>query len=91
MYEIIPKQSKKNNENQIEKEDEVKIENYIIEKSPFSFYVDDIRYEKFTLEELQNFKSLEYLFEKEKREIKTVVDLDKKDDSILYEKDVKQK
>ena len=91
LYEIIPKQSKKNNENQIEKEDEVKIENYIIEKSPFSFYVDDIRYEKFTLEELQNFKNLEDLFEKEKREIKTVVDLDKKDDSILYEKDVKQK
>lgn len=91
LYEIIPKQSKKNNENQIEKEDEVKIENYIIEKSSFSFYVDDIRYEKFTLEELQNFKSLEDLFEKEKREIKTVVDLDKKDDSILYEKDVKQK
>ena len=87
LYEIISKENKNSN-NKIEKSDEVSIRNFVIDKSPFSLCADDINYEKFDITQLQDFKEIEDLFEKEKQEEILVMDPSKENENIIYDTDV---
>lgn len=89
VYDIIS--NKENNTNKIEKPDTINIKHFILDQSPFSLYADDLNYNKFTLEELQNFKNIEDLFEKKETEYGLTILSDKENDSIILESDVSEK